>query len=193
MTTGNRKAEESLRSAIDHLVEAFLEARHENQGLFTLAHRIGRIVEVEFGCALEYNEKEDTYNHRCPIRGLHSSMGMSIAWFQPTRCSICAAPDFECDHIPGDRYQGVECRRISDGPVIDHVALTANPDFAYTFHIVVPTPRAEIEQDLGKLNPGQPVYSDHCRDCPGADLGPTPADLNPEQEFRRLVIERAPR
>jgi hypothetical protein len=164
----DRRAEQALRGALAYLVDAFLEDRKANARLFTLCHRIGCIIEENFGCAFAHDEETDRFTHDCPIQALHSRVGLSVALISMHRCSICGAGDFECDHEPGQSYDGVECTLEHVSTWLDHVALTQDPDFAYTFHLDVPKSRKEIEEMVGRpMKDGESVLSTHCRDCYG--------------------------
>lgn len=96
-----QEAEKLLRAALGDLVFAFLLDRPGNAHLFTVAHRLGALIEDEFGCEFAYNPETDAYMSDCPIAGLHSRLGMSAAFTTASTCSICGAEDFDCGHVPG--------------------------------------------------------------------------------------------
>jgi hypothetical protein len=174
----DRRAERSLRSALAYLVDAFLEDRKANARLFTLCHRIGYIIEENFGCAFKFNEERDEFTLDCPAQTLHGRVGASVALIGTHRCSVCGAGDFGCEHEPGKFYDGVECVFEVEDIWLDHLSLTQDPDFAYTFHMQVPHSRKEIEQQVGRpMKKGESLFSHHCRDCYGRYF-PKPDDLD---------------
>lgn len=163
-----RSSEEHYRNALRNLSEAFLEDRRGNRDLFVVCHRIGSIIEQFFGCHLEFSKASRSYSSTCPIGALHSRLGLSIGAFSESECSICGAGDFECDHVPGEKYEGQRCQRKITNMQLDHVALTPNPDFAYTFMMNVPISLKEMEAQVGQsLSGTEPIVSTHCRDCYG--------------------------
>ena len=173
------RSEEHYRNALRNLSEAFLEDRRGNKDLFVVCHRIGCIIEQFFECRFEFDENSRSYTLRCPIQALHSRLGASIGAFSESECSICGAADFECVHVPGETYEGQKCHRKITNMQIDHVALTPNPDFAYTFLTSVPIPLKEMESRMGRsLTGAEPIVSTHCRDCYGR-WETRPDDLDP--------------
>ena len=55
------RAEHIHRDALRYLVYGFLIDRGANRDLFVIAHNVGRIIEHEFGCPMEYDEESDAY------------------------------------------------------------------------------------------------------------------------------------
>lgn len=169
LTMGNRRrAETLLRDALERLVFAFLRDRAGNAGLFVLVHRIGALVEEEFGCPYTYDEKQGGYFHNCPITKLHNRVDVSVGGTSRSRCSICGAEEFDCDHVPGRQYDGEYCVREIYDFKLDEVSLTQNPNFPETFGFQVMTTPAEIRAVLGRdPGPHERVLAHHCRDCYG--------------------------
>jgi hypothetical protein len=147
-------AERVYREALRYLVYAFLTDREANKKLFVIAHNIGRLIEDEFGCPMEYDERCDAYFSTCPIDGLHSRMGSSVAFTTASDCSICGAADFMCDHLPGWSYGYAVCKRVNPRVLrIREVSMTPHPDFPETFVMHVGRPRADLEAQAGKPIP----------------------------------------
>jgi hypothetical protein len=171
LTEANRdtpRAKDALLRAQRLLVEAFLEDRRANGRFFVWAHRIGAIREERQECTWTHDRERDTFSLECPMQAIHSRVGMSVALVARHRCSICGAGDFGCEHMNGETYDGVVCAWDQTDIWIDHVAITQNPDFAYTFHNSVPLSRREVEQELGEQwEAGKTLFSTHCRDCYG--------------------------
>jgi hypothetical protein len=173
------RSEHAYRQAVKYLVEAFLEDREANRNLFVIAHRAGAIIEERFGCTYEAQPGAQTFRLNCPIDKLHSRVGASIAAITESKCSICGAGELDCDHVPGQYYDGDECiRRVTKFVAIDHVALTSNPDFAYTFIGQPDLTLKELTTTLGRAPlPGESIRSRHCRDCYGRHYA-KPDDLD---------------
>ncbi len=169
--------EKHLRQALDYLVDAFLEDRAGNADLFAICHKAGAVIEQEFGCWFEKDDK-GRYALPCPISGLHSRLGFSPALVTRGHCSICNAGDFDCSHVHGQVYDGIRCARIVDDMRLDHMAVTNDPDFAYTFRNQWYYTETEIAKYLGQdLPPGATPVSTHCASCYGKD-GPRPDDID---------------
>lgn len=179
--------EHHLRAAVTILVDAFLHDREANADLFAAAHDAGAELNQEVGCEWRYEPADRSYSLDCAIFGLHSVCGTSIAWTVLAICSICGADAFTCDHVPGEEYDGETCSFSSGGVLnMGHLALTANPDFAYTWH----WPQKHSAKKLiamGLINrPGDVARCTHC-DCCYGRVGPDEGDLDPVGRWRALV------
>jgi hypothetical protein len=172
------RAERTYRDALRYLVYGFLIDRCANRDLFAIAHNVGRIIEHEFGCPMEYDERSDAYFSTCPIDGLHSRMGSSAAFATASDCSICGAADFQCNHIPGRTYGEHLCARVKTRVLeLREISMTPHPDYPETYVMHVGQPRAEIELETGKrIARGSRRYNRHCQFCDGV---PSPEDLDP--------------
>jgi hypothetical protein len=103
-----RRAREGLavlRSAVDWL---------EDTEHFDSAHRAldeaGRQVRTSFGCHLTFDGAKG-YSRTCPVALAHSRVGMSAGCIvEEAQCSICKRDPEDCDHITGQRYEGVHQR-----------------------------------------------------------------------------------
>jgi hypothetical protein len=182
---GDKRGADLARRAIADLVEAFLHDRTGNAGLFARAHRVGALLSETAGCFWEPGP--ETYTLRCPIYALHQTWATSIATTVTTRCSICGAGELECDHVPGQIYDGEACQSVveSIGP-LGHVALTANPDFTYTWYRDQRVATEEIIRNGTIATAGDPATCSHCRECPGL-AGPSAGDLDPVGRWEAMV------
>ncbi len=183
------EAEKALRGALSDLVDAFLVNRKKHSDLFARAHVLGRDIAIKVGCPYSYDAEEQRYTLSCPIFALHRQVAHSVAWTLITKCSICGAGSFECDHIEGETYDGELCgMNIERVAGLGHIAWTANPDFLYTWH----QPQQIDAKDLlgtGKINePGEEIRCEHCIGCRGV-IGPTSGDLDPQARFAAAVRE----
>lgn len=121
---------------------------------------------------------------------LHAFVGTSIAWSLSTACSICGAALFECLHVAGEDYHGETCAQQPSGVnVLDHIALTPNPDFAYTWHWPKQYSAEELVVAGTIKQPGDRAFCNHCHDCEGR-WGPDTGDLNPVGRWRKVLAER---
>ena len=109
---------------------------------------MGELVEREFGCPYRFNGRG--YFHDCPIRKLHSRVGASVGGTSRSRCSICGADEFDCDHVPGREYDGAYCTREIYDMKIEEVSLTQNPNFPEMFGMQVMTTPAEVRAVQGR-------------------------------------------
>jgi hypothetical protein len=173
------------REAIADLVEAFLHDRTANADLFRRAHRVGALLSSTAECF--WKPGRETYTLRCPIYALHQTWATSLAMTVTTRCSICGAGELGCDHLPGETYNGDECRSIAEsiGP-LGHVALTANPDFTYTWYRDQEVSTAKIVANGTIGVAGDPATCSHCQECPGLN-GPSAGDLDPVGRWQEAV------
>jgi hypothetical protein len=103
-----------------------------------------------------------------------------------TRCSICGAGELECDHLPGETYDGEECLSVveSIGP-LGHVAFTANPDFTYTWYRDQEVSTADIVADGTVGAAGDPATCSHCQECAGLN-DPSAGDLDPVGRWEEM-------
>lgn len=177
LRNGDERGPERARRAIADLVEAFLQDRRGNADLFARTHRVGALLSATARCF--WTPGPETYTLRCPIYALHETWATSVAMTVTTHCSICGAGQLECDHLPGETYDGEECRSVveSIGP-LGHVAFTANPDFTYTWYRDQQVSTAEIVADGTIAAAGDPATCSHCQECPGLNR-PSAGDLDP--------------
>jgi hypothetical protein len=194
LRAGDERGAAVARSAIADLVEAFLHDRTSNANLFARAHRVGALLSKTAGCF--WRPGPETYTLRCPIFALHQMWATSVALTVTTRCSICGAGELECDHLPGELYDEVECLSVveSIGP-FGHFALTANPDFTYTWYRDQEVSTAAILADGTIARAGDAATCSHCQDCPGLN-GPSAGDLDPVgrwEEIRARAERPAPK
>lgn len=187
-------AEAAGRSALPAMVDAFLADRRLNEMMFPRAHQLGRQLMETFGCWYRYDKARSTYALGCPVPRLHSQIATSIAWTLKTVCSVCDAEPFSCDHMIGEEYDGVECYYAAGGVErIDHIALTSNPDFAYTWMISTDVSAKDALASGDIRQPGERLACTHCRACYGA-AGPRPEDVDPSitlDELRRRREEQS--
>lgn len=103
-------AEAILRSALGDLRWAYLWS-DRNPQLLSALHAVGRRVHDDFGCEVPY--RHGAYSEECPVLLAHSTYGFSIGGIADAVCSICGESPFDCDHITGERYDGVEAKRVA--------------------------------------------------------------------------------
>lgn len=184
--------EDDLRAALGYLVEAFLLDREGQADLFAHAHRIGLVLS-RHGCDLEFDPSTSEYTLRCPILALHEPWGYSISVTTLTECSICGAGAFECSHVEGENYDGDTCfMQISKMVGMDHVAITANPDFISTWYQPTRVSGNDAINRYGARAIGDTLSCTHCEDCPGTKLGAQPDDIDKVGALQRLIGERKP-
>jgi hypothetical protein len=176
---GEADAESQARAALEVLVDAFLVDRRGNRDCFLRAHALGRRISLRFGCRWRYDPDSDAYSNSCGVLALHSRFGLSPGGPTVGACSICGARDFECDHVPGRRYDGRYCQRIIMEWDVREVSLVPIPRDPRCFRVHFPISRAEVEKFKGgPLRPGECPVCDHCLVCDGI-RGPSEEDLDP--------------
>jgi len=182
---GDPNAESTGRAALRALVDAFLRDRRRNADLFEQAHRVGAEVQARHGCSWTYDPDEAEYELMCPVYALHRPVAHSLEMTLETSCSICGAGALQCLHVPGQEYDGTECRsEVRRILPLGAVALTADPDFLYTWHQPETVPAAKLVADRVIRRPGDPAWCRHCDECQGR---PSDGDLDPVRRWRDWV------
>src|SRR5271154_2441951 len=103
---------EQAREALSDLVDAFLHDRHANADLYARAHRLGAMLSRNEGC--RWRSGSETYTLACPIYALHQPFAHSVAMTVTTHCSLCGADTLQCEHVPGESYDGQPCYPVVD-------------------------------------------------------------------------------
>lgn len=178
------------RTAIAKLVEAFLADRIGQCDLFAAAHRVGRELSQADGCYFAFDETEQVYHSDCPIDKLHAVVATSLGWIWEVRCSICDAEMFGCKHVPGEEYAGETCSyRNASLLRLDHAALTADPDFPYTWITNTRLPASKLIATGQIVEAGEALRCRHCETCYGT-AGTHTEDLDPVGRWERILSER---
>jgi hypothetical protein len=173
-----KDAEQIGRTAVEHLVDAFLLDREGCADCFADAHRLGRELERRFGCPMTLDDAGQHWSTDCGVLALHQRLGWSPGGPTLGECSICGAHDFECDHVPGERYDGQHCYRIIVEWDLREISLVSFPNDPRCYRVVTGHPVRVVEQARGHpLLPGERPTCTHCRDCYGA-AGPTAEDVD---------------
>ncbi|WP_416986331.1 hypothetical protein [Streptomyces sp. T028] len=169
----------SARHPDEHVKEVLLRLRAElrevmdrSEGndpeLFERAHRlldeVGGIIRRSYreSCVLEY--REGAYYRECPVDLAHRREGLSPEMrVRGSECSVCGADPDDCDHIPGNEYDGQVCNsRITDC-VIEAVALVGRPRWQVTRITSLGVDVEDLRQALGpEFTPGIKISCDHC-------------------------------
>ena len=180
-------AEPFARKALRVLADGFLGDRKANEDLFGRAHELGRVICETAGCA--WKAEEESYSIDCPVFALHRTVAHSVAMTTTRECSICGVEPLACEHLDGSEYDGEICVfKVTAIAPFGHVAVTADPEFVYTWHRPekVATERLLADGLIGEA--GEKAACTHCLNCPGV---PTSDDLNPVARFKHLIQENA--
>jgi hypothetical protein len=176
---GDPRAQQLYREAIERFVDAFLVDRAGHAACFTDAHAIGRHVAERYWCPMK-DAGDGYWTVGCGVLALHRRLGAS--WAGPTigRCSVCGAGDLECEHIPGQWYDGVHCHRIVHEVDLRDISLVPFPDDPRTYRMEVARTPREIRAARGRpLRRGEVPLCTHCTErCDGADRGPRVEDVD---------------
>jgi len=185
LADGDSSVELAARSCLRDLVDAFLADREANRDLFSLAHTLGGLISATAECF--WQPGEEVYSLNCPVYALHRPFAHSIAVTVTTTCSICGAGAFRCLHLPGNFYEGELCvNEVTGIGPVGHIALTAKPDFIYTWHQPLEQPVEDLIKRQIIKRPGDKATCTHCLECGGE---PTADDLDPVTRFERMVEE----
>lgn len=111
--TQNR-TEEKLRLAMKLYLDAFWVFEEIRKELSATIHKIGTTLEEEFQCQSFYDEDKKKYYSSCPAMLLHNDIGFSFRGSEKNKCSICGLPIIECDHITGEYYNDIVCKKTDN-------------------------------------------------------------------------------
>ena len=181
MAAGSADAEEQARAALEVLVDAFLLNRRGNRDCFDRAHALGRTINRRFGCAWSFDAERNVYENTCGVLALHNRLGLSPGGPTVGACSICGASDFQCDHVPGRRYEGRFCQRVIVEFNLEEISLVTVPRDPRCYRVHFPKPREEVERLRGRpLRRGEQPLCSHCEGCAGIE-GASEEDLDPSR------------
>ncbi|MFF3578646.1 hypothetical protein [Streptomyces mirabilis] len=168
------QAKEDLLRLRTELREIMDLSEGDDPELLERAHRlldeVGGIIRRNYreSCCLEY--REGAYFRECPVDLAHERVGLSPEIrVRGSECSICGADPDDCEHIPGNEYDGQVCSsRIADGE-IERVALVGRPRWKLTRFSSLGVSVEDLRQALGPaFTPGVRISCDHClSDCRG--------------------------
>lgn len=176
-TGEDAQVEDSLRRALEALVDAFLLDRRGHADCFGEAHQLGRELLRRFGCNLIRDER-GTWGRSCGVLALHSRIGLSFAGLTRGRCSICNEPDLNCSHVPGQVYDDLPCVRIVEHVEVSEVSVVEFPDDPRCYRLFLRKTDEDIKRARGALPASAMPTCTHCSKCPAAEEGPTPEDLD---------------
>lgn len=176
---GDLRAEQLYREAMELFVDAFLVDRAGHAECFTDAHAIGRRVAESYGCPMK-DGGDGYWTTGCGVLALHRRLGASWAGPTVSRCSVCGAGDLECDHVPGQWYDGVHCHRIVYEVDLRDISLVPFPEDPRTYRMEVARTPREIRAARGRpLRRGEVPLCTHCTEgCDGAGRGPRAEDVD---------------
>lgn len=156
---------------------------------------------LRFGCILPESGNQVVVT--CPIylRRLDRdseipwhSLGTSVAMtYDKTSCSICQRDmlDDQCDHVPGEMYDGKQCIILIDKFDIKHVALVSRPKdpqaalfSSYSYSVAEGLDRLSEEDRTRKIKEGLPFVCFLCR-----DEKLDSSELSPEHFFKMQNLE----
>lgn len=164
----NQHAKKDLLRLRAELREIMDRSEGNDPELFDHAHRlldeVGGIIRRCYreSCCLEY--REGAYYRECPVCLAHDRVGLSAETrVRGSECSICGADPDDCDHIPGNEYDGQVCNsRITDAE-IEAVALVGRPRWQVTRFTSVTVDVEALRQALGPaFTPGVRISCDRC-------------------------------
>jgi len=134
MATDHVAAERLLLEAVTMLRRAAQQPSKWRLQYDPEADALELSVRRQFGCPIERSE-DGKYRVGCSLAHLKDGPGFSIGAIENVVCSICRRDPLECEHIPGDEYDGVEALLEVTELKIDHISLVKTPKDPYTRHI----------------------------------------------------------
>ncbi|MFI5667734.1 hypothetical protein [Streptomyces sp. NPDC051704] len=172
-------AKATLLGLRGQLREAMDRAEFRDPALFESAHElvdeVGTLLRRYYSesCTLPY--RDGAYYRECPVDLAHLRVGLSpeIRVLE-SECSICNLDPEDCDHLPGEMYDGRECLSVITKAEITAVAIVANPRQLVTRFTSVPAgTTAELSAALGpEFRPGVQLNCDRCLSgCTGLNHG----------------------
>lgn len=155
-----------LRSQLQEVMD---RSEFRDAALFESAHelvdKVGVLLRRHYSesCILSY--RGGAYYRECPVDLAHLRVGLSpeIRVLE-SECSICNLDPVDCDHLPGEMYDGRECVSIITKWEVTAVAIVANPRWQVTRFTSIPAgTTAELRAALGpKFRPGVQLNCDRC-------------------------------
>jgi hypothetical protein len=137
--------------------------------LFDQAHElldeVGGLLRRTYPKACTMPYRDGVYYRECPVDLGHLRVGFSVETrVDKSECSICGLDPDECDHIPGELYDGRECCILITKAQILAVALVANPRFRNArFGSLLLGTTTELRAALGpNFRPGVRLSCDKC-------------------------------
>jgi hypothetical protein len=152
---------------------------------------------LSVGCIMR---EDDSHVHiECPIKIRNmgaGQYGFSVAFFfEKAICSICGRDvikDTGCTHIPGQEYNGKQCRIKPENLKFDHVAMTTRPKDSKTGLTALAIPKTEVysnfseEQVRRKKRFGLPLV---CSLCMKEGIDPTEISVKKFFQMQGLSLD----
>lgn len=168
-------AKATLLGLRGQLQEVMDRSEFRDPALFESAHElvdeVGTLLRRHYSesCILPY--RDGAYYRECPVDLAHLRVGLSpeIRVLE-SKCSICNLDPEDCDHVPGEMYDGRECVSVITKAEPTAVAIVANPRQLVTRFTSIPAgTTAELSAALGpKFRPGVQLNCGLClSDCAG--------------------------
>lgn len=155
-----------LRSQFQEVMD---RSEFRDPALFRAAHElvdeVGALLRRHYSesCILPY--RDGAYYRECPVDLAHLRVGLSpeIRVLE-SECSICNLDPEDCDHVPGEMYDGRECMSVITKAEATAVAIVANPRQLVTRFTSIPAgTTAELSAALGpQFRPGIQLNCDRC-------------------------------
>ncbi|MFJ9652881.1 MULTISPECIES: hypothetical protein [Streptomyces griseus group] len=172
-----------LRSQLQEVMD---RSEFRDPRLFEAAHElvdeVGTLLLRHYSESCTFPYRDGTYYRECPVDIAHLRGGLSpeIRVLE-SECSICSLDPDDCDHLPGEMYDGRECLSIITKAEITAIAIVPNPRQLVTRFTSIPVgTTAELSVALGpKFRPGMQLNCNRCssgcaglnRDFAGANHG----------------------
>jgi len=195
-----KHSEIQMRKILELYLDAFWVFKDIRIKLSKTMHDIGRELCEIYSCKYKFDKVKNKYYSDCPNRICHCDFGYSFRGTEKYKCSICGKPIIDCEHITGEIYNNIECKKIDDicgedqckhivGEKYDGVQavkivcdvelvtfdVVEEPEMAFARVKKIYFERDDIEKELQKdieiFKYGKSdLYCDHCLQCSGYKL-----------------------
>ncbi|MFH8258165.1 hypothetical protein [Streptomyces roseolus] len=169
------EAKATLIKLRGQLQEVMDRSEFRQPTLFEAAHNlldeVGALLRRHYSeaCVLAY--QDGAYYRECPVDLAHLRVGLSPEiQVLESECSICNLDPEDCDHLPGETYDGQECLSVITKFEVTAVAIVGNPRQLVTRFTSIPAGTTdELSEALGpEFSPGVALNCDRClSNCSG--------------------------
>lgn len=108
------RTEEDLRLAMKLFLDAFWVFKDIRKEISKVIHKLGLTLEQDYKCKYHFDQDKQEYYTICPAILLHNDFGFSMRGSEKYKCSICGLPIIECEHITGEYYDDVTCKKTEN-------------------------------------------------------------------------------
>ncbi|WP_252224732.1 MULTISPECIES: hypothetical protein [unclassified Clostridium] len=109
-----KHSEIQMRKILELYLDAFWFFKDIRIKLSKTMHDISKDLCEIYSCKYKFDKVKNKYYSDCPNMVLHCDLGYSFRGTEKYKCSICGKPIIDCEHITGEIYNNIECKKIDD-------------------------------------------------------------------------------